>query len=44
MLALVAHHAYQEGVQLQAGNNIGYYGPYEPLLRGQGKEDEFSFW
>ncbi|MBN3909469.1 MAG: nif11-class peptide radical SAM maturase 3 [Nostoc sp. NMS1] len=44
MLAQVARRAYQEGVQLQAGNNIGYYGPYERLLRGRGKEDEFSFW
>jgi nif11-class peptide radical SAM maturase 3 len=44
MLARVARRAYQEGVQLQAGNNIGYYGPYERLLRGRGKEHEFSFW
>ncbi|MEH2036610.1 nif11-class peptide radical SAM maturase 3 [Nostoc sp.] len=44
MLARVARRAYQEGVQLQAGNNIGYYGPYERLLRGRGKEHDFSFW
>lgn len=44
MLARVARRAYQEGVQLQAGNNIGYYGPYERLLRGRGNEHEFSFW
>ncbi|MFN6528744.1 nif11-class peptide radical SAM maturase 3 [Nostoc sp. ChiSLP03a] len=44
MLACVARRAYQEGVQLQAGNNIGYYGPDERLLRGRGKEDDFSFW
>ncbi|MCW5315417.1 nif11-class peptide radical SAM maturase 3 [Nostoc sp. KVJ3] len=44
MLARVARRAYQEGVQLQAGNNIGYYGPDERLLRGRGKEDDFSFW
>ncbi|RCJ37759.1 nif11-class peptide radical SAM maturase 3 [Nostoc punctiforme NIES-2108] len=44
MLARVARRAYQEGVQLQAGNNIGYYGPYERLLRGLGKEHDFSFW
>ena len=31
-------------MQLQAGNNIGYYGPYERLLRGRGKEHDFSFW
>jgi nif11-class peptide radical SAM maturase 3 len=44
MLARVARRAYKEGVQLQAGNNIGYYGPYERLFRGRGKEHEFSFW
>jgi nif11-class peptide radical SAM maturase 3 len=44
MLARVARRAYAEGVQIQAGNNIGYYGPYERLLRGRGNEHEFSFW
>lgn len=44
MLARVARRAYKEGVQLQAGNNIGYYGPYERLLRGRGEAHEFSFW
>jgi nif11-class peptide radical SAM maturase 3 len=41
MIARVAEKAKQEGVQLQAGNNIGYYGPYERLLRGG---DAWSFW
>jgi len=41
MIAHVAERAKQEGVQLQAGNNIGYYGPYERLLRGG---DAWSFW
>ncbi|QYO62619.1 radical SAM protein [Leptolyngbya sp. 7M] len=44
MLAQVALRAYQEGVQLQPGNNIGYYGPYERLLRGRGRQDEWTFW
>jgi len=44
MLATVAQRAYQEGVQVQPGNNIGYYGPYERLLRGRGKGDEWTFW
>ena len=44
MLARVAKRAYREGVQLQAGNNIGYYGPYERLLRGRGKENDWAFW
>lgn len=44
MLARVARRAHREGVQLQPGNNIGYYGPYERLLRGRGREDEWTFW
>jgi len=44
MIALVARRAYREGVQLQPGNNIGYYGPYERLFRGQGEEHEWAFW
>jgi nif11-class peptide radical SAM maturase 3 len=44
MLARVARQAQQEGVQLQPGNNIGYYGPYERLLRGRGSENEWAFW
>lgn len=42
MIARVAQRAFQEGVRVQPGNNIGYYGPYERLLRGQG--DAWSFW
>ncbi|QLE55852.1 nif11-class peptide radical SAM maturase 3 [Nostoc sp. TCL26-01] len=41
MIARVAERAKQEGVQVQAGNNIGYYGPYERLLRGG---EAWSFW
>jgi radical SAM protein with 4Fe4S-binding SPASM domain len=41
MIARVAKRAKQEGVQVQPGNNIGYYGPYERLLRGG---DAWSFW
>lgn len=41
MIARVARRAKQEGVRLQAGNNIGYYGPYERLLRGG---DAWTFW
>nr|AVH79522.1 radical SAM/SPASM domain-containing protein [Synechococcus sp. PCC 9341] len=41
MIAKVAERAKQEGVRVQAGNNIGYYGPYERLLRGG---DAWSFW
>ncbi|MEO1429829.1 MAG: nif11-class peptide radical SAM maturase 3 [Cyanobacteria bacterium J06632_19] len=41
MIARVAQRAKQEGVQVQPGNNIGYYGPYERFLRGG---DAWSFW
>ncbi|MEH1892797.1 MAG: nif11-class peptide radical SAM maturase 3 [Nostoc sp.] len=41
MIARVAQQAKREGVQVQPGNNIGYYGPYERLLRGG---DTWSFW
>ncbi len=41
MIARVAERAKQEGVQVQPGNNIGYYGPYERQLRGGGA---WAFW
>jgi nif11-class peptide radical SAM maturase 3 len=41
MIARVAQIAAKEGVQVQPGNNIGYYGPYERLFRGG---DAWSFW
>ncbi|MEB3179155.1 MAG: nif11-class peptide radical SAM maturase 3 [Nostocaceae cyanobacterium] len=41
MIARVAQRAAKEGVKVQPGNNIGYYGPYERLLRGG---DAWSFW
>lgn len=44
MLARVARRAQKEGVQIQPGNNIGYYGPFERLLRGRGKDNEWAFW
>ena len=44
MITSVARRAYSEGVQVQPGNNIGYYGPEERLLRGRGKADEWAFW
>ncbi len=44
MIARVARRAYGEGVKVQPGNNIGYYGPYERLLRGRGVEYDFGFW
>ncbi|MBW4615626.1 MAG: nif11-class peptide radical SAM maturase 3 [Desmonostoc vinosum HA7617-LM4] len=42
MIARVAQRARREGVQVQPGNNIGYYGPYERILRGGG--DAWTFW
>jgi nif11-class peptide radical SAM maturase 3 len=41
MIARVTERANQEGVRVQAGNNIGYFGPYERLLRGG---TAWSFW
>jgi nif11-class peptide radical SAM maturase 3 len=42
MLARVAEQAKQDSIRIHAGNNIGYYGPYERLLRGAG--DPWTFW
>ena len=42
MLARIAKRAKQEGVRIQSANNLGYYGPYERLLRGGG--NEWTFW
>lgn len=44
MLARIASRAKREGIQLQPGNNIGYYGPYERLLRGRGQDNDWAFW
>lgn len=43
MLAQVVARAHSEGVTVMAGNNIGYYGPYEFLLRG-GSYDANVVW
>jgi nif11-class peptide radical SAM maturase 3 len=42
MLAEIAKRAQRDGLSLQPGNNIGYYGPYERLLRGRG--EAWGFW
>lgn len=42
MLGQVARRAWREGVQFRPSNNIGYYGPYERLLRSNG--DPWGFW
>ena len=43
MLARVTKQANREGLlRVQPGNNIGYYGPYERLMRGRG--NEWGFW
>lgn len=36
MLAEVAEQGARDGVAIQPGNNVGYYGPYERLLRNSG--------
>lgn len=42
MLARIVRRAIREGVRVQPGNDIGYYGPYERLLRGEG--DPWAIW
>lgn len=36
LLAEMYHYGNTRGLLLQAGNNVGYYGPYEYLFRGYG--------
>jgi nif11-class peptide radical SAM maturase 3 len=42
MLARIARQTIKDGIHIRPGNNIGYYGPYERLIRG--RETEFGFW
>lgn len=44
MLAYLMERGLQEGVLIQPGNNIGYFGPYERLLRGRGSGDPWAMW
>jgi len=45
MLARVARRAAADGIHIHAGNNVGYYGPYERLLRSpNGDPDGNAFW
>lgn len=36
VLALLARQCFSDGVRLVAGNNVGYYGPFDRLLREHG--------
>jgi len=42
VLARVAARAWYDGVQMRPNDNVGYYGPYERLLRGAGQP--WGFW
>lgn len=42
LLVRVVSRARREGIFVVPGNNIGYYGPYERLLNGQGSK--WGFW
>jgi radical SAM protein with 4Fe4S-binding SPASM domain len=42
LLARVARRCRRDGISLQPGQNVGYYGPYERLLRSGG--DPWGFW
>ncbi|MEZ5537156.1 MAG: radical SAM protein [Thiolinea sp.] len=44
VLAYLAKRGHAEGLNIQPGNNFGYYGPYEKLLRGHGSDNEWAFW
>jgi nif11-class peptide radical SAM maturase 3 len=44
MLALVVRQARLDGVAVQPGNNVGYYGPYEKLLRNTGDPTGGYLW
>ncbi|MCB1619768.1 MAG: radical SAM protein [Thiothrix sp.] len=45
LLAYLAGRGHREGLIVQPGNNYGYYGPYDRLLRSFGRpEREWSFW
>ena len=39
VLAALAEQAREDGLRINAGNNVGYYGPYELLLRGHPQTD-----
>lgn len=41
-LAALAERGLREGLRLRPGNNLGYYGPFEALLRGGG--DPGAYW
>lgn len=44
MLASVALQARSDGIQVQPGNNVGYYGPYETILRNSGDHQGGYVW
>lgn len=44
MLAYLARRGRREGLIMQPGNNVGYYGPYEKLLRSYGSDNDWAFW
>lgn len=44
VLAYLAQRGRKEGLIVQPGNNFGYYGPYEKLLRSYGSDNDWAFW
>ena len=40
LLAELAERGLEDGIRLRPGNNLGYFGPYEALLRGAGDADQ----
>lgn len=44
VLAYLAKRGLEDGCIVQPGNNVGYYGPYEKLLRSYGSDNDWAFW
>lgn len=40
LLAELAERGLKDGIRLRPGNNVGYFGPYETLLRGAGNAEQ----
>lgn len=45
LIATLSRRGRKDGIMVQPGNNIGYFGPYERLLRGPlAQNTDFAFW
>ena len=44
VLAYLLNRGLKDGLSMQVGNNVGYYGPYERLMRSYSSDNEYGFW